>query len=504
MPNPPDSCLPTALYTAAEVRELDRIAIEERDLAGIRLMKRAGRAAFNTLLARWPGVDRLTVFCGSGNNAGDGYIIAALAAQRRLAVQVIQVGDSARLGGDALSAFEFARREGVPMQPFAADLKVDGGILVDALLGTGMRGEVREPYAQAIALVNASGLPVLAVDIPSGLCADTGSVLGVAVAAAVTVTFIGLKRGQLTGRGPAFTGELVFDDLQVPAEIYAEQPPQVRRLKLPHLLAQLPPRPADAHKGLFGHVLLIGGDHGYGGAIALAAQAAARMGAGLVSVATRPEHVAALIARCPEVMATGVASGQALAPLLTRPDVVVIGPGLGRSAWSEQMLQQAANAVLPLVMDADALNILSAGRVLPQTRRDDWILTPHPGEAARLLGCDNAVIQRDRFAAVSKLQAAFGGAVVLKGAGSLVCTTAGEVELADVGNPGMASGGMGDVLSGVLGGLLAQGVAPPLATRLGVCLHGAAADRAAAAGGQRGLLASDLIPYLRELLNAGN
>lgn len=498
--------LPTALYTAAETRELDRLAIEEHGIAGIRLMKRAGRATFAALLARWPAPVQITVFCGSGNNAGDGYVIAALAAQRRIPVRVIQVGDSAKLGGDALSARDFAAREGVPILPFS-DVAEDtaetaGGVVVDALLGTGTQGAVREPYARAIAAINASGLPVVSVDIPSGLCADTGAVLGTVVRADLSVTFIGLKRGLLTGRGPVYSGELVFDDLQVPADIYRRQAPQAERLALAALLAQLPPRPADAHKGLYGHVLLIGGELGYGGAIALAAEAAARVGAGLVSAATRPEHVPALIARCPEVMATGVSSGQALEPLMQRPTVLVVGPGLGRSAWSEQMLQQALKTDLPLVVDADALNLLSEGRAVSQKHRDNWILTPHPGEAARLLDSDSAAIQADRFAAVRKLQSGYGGVAVLKGAGSLIAAAGAPLGLADTGNPGMASGGMGDVLSGVIGGLLAQGLAPPLAARLGVCVHGMAADMAAADSGQRGLLAGDLSAYIRELVNA--
>ncbi len=494
--------LPTDLYRADQVRALDRCAIEEHGIAGIHLMKRAGRAAFAALLERWPEPEQVTVLCGAGNNAGDGFVIAGLAAQRRIPVTVICVAEPEKLQGDARLAYEFARREGVIMQPLQ-ESQGFSGIVVDAMLGTGLSGEVRDPYRQAIEWLNSSNLPVLAVDIPSGLCADTGRELGVAVKAELTVSFIGLKQGLLTGRGPALTGELLFADLGVPQAVYHSNVASVERLCLSDLLRQLPERDGDAHKGDFGHVMVVGGDSGFAGAAAMAGESAARMGAGLTSVATRPEHVAAIIARRPELMVAGVTSGQALEPLLARVTVLVLGPGLGRSPWSEQMLQQAAASDLPIVLDADGLNLLSEGRVLGnQCRRDNWILTPHPGEAARLLGVTTAEIQKDRFSAARQLQQRFGGTVLLKGAGTVIAAQDGSLSVADVGNPGMASGGMGDVLSGVIGGLLAQGLEPCAATKLAVCLHGAAADMAVADNGMRGLLATDLLPYLRQLLNS--
>ncbi len=493
--------LPVDLYRADQVRALDRCAIDDHGIAGIHLMKRAGRAAFNALLERWPDPEQITVLCGSGNNAGDGYVIAALASQRRIPVTVIYVADPDKLQGDARLAYEFARREGVIMQPLE-ESQAFVGIVVDAMLGTGLEGEVKAPYDFAIAKLNASGVPVLSVDLPSGLCADTGQVLGGAVKAAVTVTFIGVKQGLLTARGPALTGELLFANLQVPDAVYDSQMASVERLQLSTLLQQLPDRDGDAHKGDFGHVMVIGGDIGFAGAAAMAGEASARMGAGLTSVATRPEHVSAIIARRPELMVVGVPSGQALEPLLSRPSVLVMGPGLGQEPWSEQMLQKAAASELPMVLDADGLNLLADGRVLKHIKRDNWILTPHPGEAARLLGCSVVDVQRDRFAAAQSLQQKFGGTVLLKGAGTVIAAADGSVSVANVGNPGMASGGMGDVLSGVIGGLLAQGLEPCSATKLAVCLHGCAADLAVEEDGQRGLLATDLLPYLRHLLNS--
>lgn len=492
--------LPGDLYRAEQVRELDRCAIEDHGVPGIQLMKRAGRAAFQTLLQYWPEVEHITVLCGAGNNAGDGYIIAALAAQKRIPVDVFFVADPERLQGDARTAYEFACREGVIVQPYAKGQRLDG-VLVDALLGTGLRGEVRGDYVDAIESINRSQLPVLAVDIPSGLCADTGAILGSAVKADTTVTFIGMKQGLLTGSGQHCAGQIIFDDLEVPSDVYEAQQPSAQRLKVSELLEALPERDEDAHKGSFGHVMVIGGELGYAGAAAMAGEAVARMGAGLTSVATRPEHVAAIVCRRPELMVMGVTSGQSLEPLLERPSVLVLGPGLGQTPWSEQMLQQGAQTGLPMVLDADALNLLAEGRLLSGEVRDNWVLTPHPGEAARLLGVTTAEVQQDRFAAVTALQNKFGGTVVLKGSGTLIASTDGNLSLTTDGNPGMASGGMGDILSGIIGGLLAQGMSAAQAAQLGVCLHGAAADMAVEEEGMHGLLATDLLPYLRVLLN---
>ncbi|WP_369809169.1 NAD(P)H-hydrate dehydratase [Oceanicoccus sp. KOV_DT_Chl] len=283
--------------------------------------------------------------------------------------------------------------------------------------------------------------------------------------------------------------------------IFGQVAASSERLDLAALMKHLPARATTAHKGHGGHVMITGGDAGMAGAAVMASQAACRVGAGLISCATRPEHIPALISRCPEVMAHGVISGQELAELLPRANAVVVGPGLGQAAWGEQLFQQVCQLDVPLVVDADALNMLAARTFIKECTRDKWILTPHPGEAARLLNCSVAEIQQDRFAAVIELQRRYGGAVILKGAGTLVADSEHQLPaLCAYGNPGMASGGMGDVLSGVLGALLAQGLSVADAARLGVCLHGAAADLAAL-DGQRGMLATDLLPHLRHLVN---
>ena len=491
---------PTPLYTAAQTRALDRSAIEAHGIPGIVLMKRAGASTLAEIRRRWPGARSLTVLCGGGNNGGDGYIVAALARQRGLVVQVFAVADPARLEGDAARARRFATDAGVSVTDWSDDAVLAGDVLVDALLGTGLTRPVRDDYATAIAALNAAPAPVVAVDVPSGLQADTGAELGIAVRAEVTVTFIGRKLGLYTGRGPACAGEVRFAGLEVPAAIYGEHAAEAELLDLGALGELLPRRSRDAHKGQFGHVMVIGGDHGFGGAALMAAEASARAGAGLVSVATHPEHAAAFLARRPELMVKGVPSGQELEPLLAAPTVLVVGPGLGRSPWAEQMLQQALGATLPMVLDADALNLIASGRFGADRDGRSWVITPHPGEAARLLEIDNREVQANRPEVCRRLQQRFGGAALLKGAGTLIAGPQEPLGVCPYGNPGMASGGMGDVLSGLIGALLAQGLTPAAAARLGACLHGRAADLAAA-DGEIGLLATDLFPHLRRLIN---
>ena len=486
------------LYTAAQTRALDHCAIHDYKIAGVTLMSRAADAAFRCLLDCWPDPACLQVLCGTGNNGGDGFLIADLGHKRGIDVTVVQVGDPAKISGDALLARQQALANGVRIIDFREASLLPEGVVVDALLGTGLGGDVRGDYVQAIDSINSCGAPVLAVDIPSGLCSDTGRVLGVAVHADITVTFIGLKRGLFTLQAPDYTGAVHFSDLGVPADVYGAVAADCSRLELEPLLERLPRRPATAHKGLYGTVLVVGGDYGLAGAAALAAEAALRCGAGLVQVATRPEHVAALVARVPEVMPRGIGAACDFTPMLDAADVLVVGPGLGQSPWAVELLQLALASGKPLVLDADGLNLLASGALGVIAPAGNRVLTPHPGEAARLLSSTTAEVQADRFAAVSALQSRLGGVVILKGNGTVI-SDGDSVVLSDYGNPGMASGGMGDVLSGVLGALLAQHLSPVESAALGVCLHGAAADIAAEEG-QRGLVASDLIPVMRSLL----
>ena len=487
----PDN-LPQPLYSAAQVRELDARLIAA-GTPGFELMSRAAHAIWRALRRRWPDAGVLTVLAGRGNNAGDGYLVAALAVRAGWRVQLLAVGDAAQLQGDAALARDQALAAGVPVQAWSECAELQG-VVLDALLGTGLQGAVREPYAQAIRMVNASGLPVLAVDIPSGLCADSGQVLGVAVRAHLTLTLIGLKLGLFTGQAADYCGELQLAGLQADAVLLQAQAYTARRLT-PACLPQLPARSRSVHKGQLGHVLVVGGDRGFAGAGLLAAQSALRAGAGLVSLATRNEHLPAAQARLPEVMAAGVASANQLRALGANASVWVVGPGLGQEAWGRSLLSAAAVSSAPQVWDADALNLL-AQELLPLPAGS--VLTPHPGEAARLLGISTLEVQADRPAAARALAQRYQAVCVLKGAGSLVAAADGGLWLCDRGHPVMAGAGLGDVLAGLVGALLAQGLTALPAAQLAVYLHACAGERLALLG--RGLAASDLCAVIRELL----
>lgn len=484
--------LPINLYRAAQVRELDRVAIQERGIPGFELMSRAGHEVFLLLKKQWPDARSIAVFCGSGNNAGDGYIIAGLALDAGLKVCVYTVSDPEKLNGDALAAYRQYFDASGTVMAFQAGQFVNADVLVDALLGTGLDRPVAGLYAEAIQAINAHSAPAIAVDIPSGLNADTGNALGCAVKADCTVTFIGLKLGLFTGQSAEYCGEIGYAQLGVPDDVFAGiKAAAMRVVKIP-----MPRRGRCAHKGRYGHVLIVGGELGYSGAARMAGEAALRVGAGLVSIATRPEHSGLMNLGRPELMCHGVETAEQLAVLLAKADVVVVGPGLGQRAWAKALFNMVIASGKPMVVDADGLNILAN----EPAAKANWILTPHPGEAARLLNCTTADIQQDRFAAASSIQAEYGGVAIVKGAGTVIASEQ-ELAVSNTGNPGMASGGMGDVLAGVIAGLLAQGLPLQDAARQGVYNHGLAADLAAGKDGERGLLASDLMPYLRQLVN---
>lgn len=490
---------PKALYTTRQNREIEKNAINS-GVTGYQLMCRAGQAALQLLRESWPEIVDVYILCGTGNNGGDGLVLARLAKAQGLNVTVYVLGDEEKLKDEARGAIIAAKQADVMIMPFSAKQTLSKGLIVDALIGIGLHHPLRDQTLEAIAWVNQCALPVLALDIASGVCADTGSIMGDAVQADKTISFIAAKRGAYTGAGSSKSGCVLLDDLAVPDACFAVDGEVIHHPTLADMMSALPKRPKDAHKGLYGHVLVVGGDYGMAGAVIIAAKAAARIGAGLISVATRPEHLSAVLAQCPEVMAHGVTSGQELTPLLVKPNVIIIGPGLGQSAWSEQLLQNVLMSDAKLIIDADALNLISV-KHLPYKNSQQWVLTPHPGEAGRLLEQSTKQINADRFASARALQQRYAAAaVVLKGAGSLVCT-AKTMSLCSLGNPGMASGGMGDLLSGIIAALIAQNVAIEQAVLLAVLLHAKAADDVAAQFGERGMLASDLLTPMRSLIN---
>jgi NAD(P)H-hydrate epimerase len=495
--------VPSVLYTAAQVRELDRRAIEDHGIPGYRLMERAGGAAFRLLRLRWPGAYRIHFHCGGGNNGGDGLVVARLARSAGLDARVALHGDPERLRGAAASAWADWVAAGGEAATVDAPEPADADLVVDALLGTGLDRPVRGVIAEAIGRINACGPPVLALDIPSGLDADTGAVLGEAVRATATVTFIGAKRGLYTGSGPDHCGAVFTQHLDVPDAVFEGPGAVVRVLEPGNVTARFPGRRPMAHKGDAGHLLVVGGDHGFAGAARMAGEAALRSGAGLVTLATRAEHAAALAAARPELMAHPVESpGEALPELVERADAVAIGPGLGRGPWGRAALEAVlARAQRIAVVDADALNLLAEQ---PGARLHGAVITPHPGEAARLLGTDAASVQADRFSAADALVGRLGATVVLKGAGTLVAEPGGGSWILPGGRPAMAAGGMGDVLTGVVGALRVQGLDAGDSARCGAWLHAAAADRAVAERGTvAGLLPGDLMDPLAAVRETG-
>jgi NAD(P)H-hydrate epimerase len=488
--------LPLRIYRASQVRELDRLAIEEHEIPGYTLMYRAGEAALSLLRKRWPWARRILVLCGAGNNAGDGYVLARLAQAERLQVMVVALFDPAKLQGDARIAWDTFHAAGGQVMDWDERLLEGAEVVVDAILGTGLTRPINGRSADLVHSVNRSGRPVLALDIPTGLCSDTGVPLGVAVKADATITFVGLKLGLYTGDGPEYSGEVHFDDLGLTPLLGDAHPCAGRRIDRSLLRALLPRRRRTAHKGEHGHVLCIGGGPGMSGAIRLAAEAALHAGAGLVSVATHPEHVGVVAGTRAELMCHGVRGADQLAPLVAACDVVAVGPGLGRDAWAQSLIEVALACGRPLVVDADALNLLATA----PRRRDDWVLTPHPGEAARLLGIDAAGVQHNRLGSVARLLERYGGVIVLKGAGTLVGHVGDVPSICDHGNPGMAAPGMGDVLTGVVAGIVAQTRRLFDSACAGVLAHALAGDDAAR-GGERGMLASDLFPHIHKWVN---
>ena len=454
-------------------------------------MRRAGRFAADTLCARWAGTNKVGVWCGSGNNAGDGYVLAGILHNRGIKVGIRQVGNVSKLSADANVARQWMHEQGVD---FSDDQCEDEDVVVDALLGTGMSGELRQDYVEAVNCINAASGHVLALDIPTGIQAGTGGVLtNQPVRADVTTTFVGRKIGLYTGAGVDHAGQVVYSDLDVPQEVH-EQVQGIKIIPTCDAESALPRRTKGTHKNRLGHVLIVGGNLHTGGAAILSAEGALRTGAGLISVVTHAEHVGPILARLPEVMAAEFQLGDDISQFFDRADVVVVGPGLGQDGWGRELLAQTLVSVKPIIMDADALNLLGKQSVdLPS----DVILTPHPGEAARLLKVDANDVAQDRLRAVREISDRFKATVVLKGAGSIVARN-GEIHgICDQANPALATAGSGDVLAGIIGACRAQLNDDLNAASLGVWLHVQAGIRAAQLAEGRAVAASDIAKAIR-------
>lgn len=497
-----------AIYSTASLRSLERMALERAYYTESSLMARAGAGAWRVLKRRWPDAKRLAIFCGSGNNGGDGYVLARLAKEAGCEVIVYALDEPST--AVAAEAALLCRQSGVDIVKLDAPLLAqmsricppaleNSDVVVDALLGIGLREETLPvSMRQVIQFLNHLSIPILTLDIPSGLLADTGWVDDTAVKAQVTVTFIGLKLGLLTGMAADYCGEIFVDDLDFPTDLFSQVTTHCHAFAFEDVQKFLTPRSRVAHKHVLGHVFVVGSDFGMGGAVRLSAEAALRVGAGLVSVFTRQPHCVAIHATRPELLCF---ESDALRAQLSKATTLVSGMGAGTGLWGRKLfkrLYKNRRRDQTWILDADALNVLAREK---NVHLENSVLTPHPGEAARLLGQSARDIQRDRLQAIHALHRKYGGVIVLKGSGTLIHIE-DKVFVCTDGNPGMASAGMGDVLSGILAGFIAQGISVDAATLLGVAVHARVADVLARDSGERGLLAMDVVQALRAWVNA--
>ena len=499
------------LYTAKETKKIDNLAIKEKEISGYSLMQKAAEFALDVILKEFGPLEELVIFCAKGKNSGDGFLLGSLAKEFGLNVTIVTCCPSKEIKGVSSKAFKEmkASKARIISINSIGKLKVSRkAVIVDALIGTGIKGNLRKNIKDSILALNRLGtkLPVVSLDIASGVNPDTGKVEDICVYADITTTFVAQKRGCFTSIGKKVSGEVMYSDLEIPKQLFSKVTSTSSIINFEENLDKVVYREQDAHKGNFGHVLVVGGDRGLGGAGLMASKAAVYSGAGLTSLVTRPEHVNASLVSCPEVMVKGVNSGQDLEEHLIKPTVIAIGPGLGQTAWSEQMIQrvfwEAEKRDVVVIMDADALNLLPKLKLSSKLPRR-LVLTPHPGEAATLLNTNVETIESDRFAYAAKIQKKFNATVVLKGSGTVICYKKNGIQqwgVCNAGNPGMASGGMGDVLTGIIAGMSAQGLTPKEACEVGVDLHAKAADQASFDLGEVGLTPSDVIEELRYLL----
>ncbi|NND65739.1 MAG: NAD(P)H-hydrate dehydratase [Gammaproteobacteria bacterium] len=488
------------LYTAQQIRSLEKHFASAMGISMLQMMSRAGAAAFAELKACWPTAQRILVICGPGRNGGDGYVLARIAKEQHMDVDVVSLSPVSKLKGDTRRVYEDFLRIGGKVEETLASRGRSHDVVVDAIFGIGLGRSLEGVYKEAVRRLSVSKTPVMAIDLPTGLMADSGAINEVCLPATLTVTFIGLKAGLYTGHGPAYAGKVALASLDAPHDVFDEVDNVARLLTGRRVARVLKPRQRDAHKGLHGHVLVVGGGStSYPGAVLLTAEAALRAGAGKVTVAMNPAFITSVVARCPEVVAVPISRPSDIEGLLNQVDVVAIGPGLREDTWAEAMVRAVWPSRIPAVVDADALNCLAR---MPRKRRN-WVLTPHPGEAARLLPDyeDIDEIQQDRLGAAETMSDRYGGVVVLKGAGTVVDDGRNIPWVCDRGNPGLATAGMGDVLTGLIAGILGQYGNCLDAAKIGVWIHATAADELAEDQGERGLMATDLLPYIQAKVN---
>lgn len=508
-------------YSRESVRNLDYLMVEQGLVESTyQLMTRAAQALLDFINRNYSKIEHISIFCGSGNNAGDGYVLARLASlqerEPHLKVELISIIEPEHLSGDAHQAYLDWLECGGIINSIADAHLLNTDLIVDALIGTGLNRELENEWYDAVAQINLSPKPVLCVDIPSGLDANTGRTYGIAVNATDTITFLGKKIGMYTAEARNYCGKIHFASLSVPEALYQLIKPSAMLMEWAHIADSLPCRSPISHKGDHGHLLIIGGDYGMAGACRIAGEAALRTGTGLVSIATRKENVNAITSSRPELMVHGIETSNELDKLLKKATAIAIGPGLGTEQWGIALFdkvmkhlkqqpdpqnnpQKDKTKKVNCIIDADALNIMAKHNIVIQDQ--DIIYTPHFEEACRLLKYKSRAPseETDRFTMIKKLKEKYYGVFILKGAGTLL-TLEDDINICPYGNEGMASAGMGDCLTGIIGSLLAQNLPAHNAAQIGVCLHAKAGDLTAKEG-KMGMIVSDLFPKIRQLLN---
>ena len=521
------------VVTAAEMRQIDQDTIEGIGIPGIVLMETAGSAIVRAIEQHYPTCQRIGIFAGKGNNGGDGIVIARQLAHIGRDVRLFLVSPPDSFTGEAQTNLQIAKNLGLPIEEILGEkeewkrgsveawkcLMANCELLVDAILGTGLRGSVRDPIAAVINAINRLPTPILSVDLPSGLDADTGHPLGTSVRADRTVT-IGLpKRGLLMHPGAELAGKLEVVDIGFPEQVVDAQNIKVNWTTAAQAAQWMPLRPPSSHKGSYGRVLVVAGSTGMTGAAALASEAALRTGAGLVTLAT-PKHLNPILeGLLPEVMTlplpetdAGSLSVSAVSATLEfavkTKSILAIGPGLSQHPETVSLVHQLIRENreqgldLRMVIDADGLNALAHVRETISLLNSDAVLTPHPGEMARLTSTSVPVLEKDRISTAQQFASKYGVTLVFKGAPTVTSTPNGNLWVNSTGNPGMATGGMGDVLTGIIAGLMAQGIPSENAATLGVYLHGLAGDIVAERTGMHGLIASDVLKAVPKAISS--
>jgi hydroxyethylthiazole kinase-like uncharacterized protein yjeF len=512
------------VVTTHTMQEIDKQAIEESGIPGLTLMENAGQSCADAIITEFGSTGRAVIIAGTGNNGGDGYVVARLLRLAGWDVHVFILAEQGRIGGDAAANLARLPLEDITYCPHAGQLPAlhmdeiaRADVIVDAIFGTGLRSDVSGVYREAIEIINASGRPVLAVDIPSGIHGTTGRVLGVAVRATITVTFAFAKLGHVLYPGAEHTSKLIVADIGIPPNLM-ESAPGYDLLNDDFIRPMLRRRHRQAHKGHFGHCLVIAGSTGKTGAAALAANSAMRAGSGLITLAVAESLHGILETKTTEVMTVPLPDSNsgtvtssaypAIEKLLAGKDALALGPGLGRRPGTTALVQTIVESVgLPMVIDADGLNALADDiTILRRKKSDTVILTPHPGEMARLLGTSIPDVEAIRISVAQEFARNFGVFLVLKGARTIIASPTGIAAINGSGNPGMATGGMGDVLTGIIVSLLGQRYSAWDACRIGVFIHGYAANLVADEKGEIGMSASDvqeMLPYAyKKLINA--